>query len=1013
MIPKTTQRISKGSSIRNSAPNLLNLAKAGSSVAALRAKREGGSPCGSAPKAQTGTVTSKLSKTAAYGENSAAGKLRQPLQDCNRNTKLQISKDSRDRSKDAVCGKQGNGLPDQPRSANQRQTKDPVTYNNSKESPAHDRAKTPLTNATGALKRPKPKAESLKGTNAPARGSTYKICESSIEDRTSTKPTVVAKSNGRTVKSRTGRGASPRSRKEPLPAPEGVHTNGVQPLISNPLKSSANDHAPNAVKAMWVDPEPQLQVPSEAQKGQISSRARNLSLEQPGVHIVPNNKERPDESIEDFEKQVVAYSDHDGFPPIQKKTSVDHIPIAPLQPGQENRPGVSQQSAILLSDEYSSTPSDRGGSPKQTGTPAARDSRGPRPTMKAPRTPTILQSSPPVEDVRISKTPGTSLTATSRKANIISFDDTGPRNQGSILMKTAVGSAWVSRTEKSSSPQWATQTPGAGSSRVSVSGRCNRKPPATSSVAASLRTSRTKCSSHSANVASTVGEALAGFFTEKHTHVPSLRKAPPSARASEMSKAGQGQQMSYSSDAPANFDDHEDAIMVNGVAEQKQPIRTESQLAMPPPPPKDSKAGKLQPPPPLARSKPLEMRDRTNDDASLSSSKKRSVMTQDGEQPFPKRVKPTTELSDSKFSAVPGDVTFTEGYDNSGPTTMFAPNTTKAPLRKPTRNPSQGNVDCHGSPVPRGFEVPANSTALEVYSQQANLSSDRLITQQTSKGRSQRATKQNVDAYSLDQHVLPPSHQPEVMSSNTKIRPASPQEDSQAITGVAIRRVESNSLVIRDVAAPNTDPFIGSESARKEPSKTRPFSTFTQKLFEQAGEAGADLGQQAGGRNRPPVIDQAPKKHSTKRLPSWSSDDSNNTNASAETTDTMRDIGIWRNALQPYQVNLFDELVTVSHRLMRSLIDRETAAREVVEDYRSRGSRLVAQMEETHALLYTEHMGRLTQRKKKLRKELGKCNDQLQEMVTTVKAASHERQERLQRRSNEVAELRKLLDDWR
>ncbi|KAI6905149.1 hypothetical protein KC334_g6285 [Hortaea werneckii] len=649
VIPKTTQRIPNGSSTRISAPNSSELAKAGSSVAALRARRAGGRPCDSVPKSQRSTITSKISKTAAFGEKSAAERSRQPLHDCDRNAKLPTPTDLRNRSKDEVSSKQNNDLPDSLRSTNQRQRKDPVSCNGSKESRAYDRAKTSLTSAPGALKRPKPKADSPKGPNAPARGSTYRIRESSLEyfaknrtDRTSTKPAVVAKSNGTTVKSRTGRNASPRSQKERLPVLKESHANGVQSLKGNRLNFSAGDHAPNAVKAMKVDPEPQSQAHSEAQKGQMSFRAHDTFLEPPNAHIAPNNKGRPDESIEDFEKQVVAYSDHDRSSLVQTKPSVNHMPIVPLQSGQENRPGVSQQSAILLSDDCSSTPSDPGGSPKPTGTPA-RDSRGPRSTMKAPRTPATLHSSPPVEGVRFSKTPGTGLTDTSRKANIISFDDTGPRNQGSILMKTASGSAWASRTENSSSPQWATQAHEAGSSRVSISGRRSRKPPATSSVAAGLRTTRTNCSSKSANVASTVGEALAGFFKETHKDVTSPRKAPRSARVPEMSRAGQEQQTSYSSDAPARFDEHEDAIMVNDVVEQNQPTRNESQLAMPPPPPKDSKADKLQPPAPT-RNKPLGMRERTNYDASLSSSKKRSAILQEGEQPVSKRVKPNTKL---------------------------------------------------------------------------------------------------------------------------------------------------------------------------------------------------------------------------------------------------------------------------------------------------------------------------------------------------------------------------------
>ncbi|KAI7492620.1 hypothetical protein KC367_g1072 [Hortaea werneckii] len=1023
VVPKTAQRIFNASSKIKPSQDLSKVVQAGSSAAALRARREGCSPRDSAPKAQTTGVTSKPSKTAASGEKSTAEGLRQPLQDFDRNTRLPTPKDPRDRSNNDVRGKQSNDLPNSLRSADQRQTKNPVSYNNPGKARAYDTANSSLTSVPGALKRPQPKTDRLKSSTAPVRSSTYRIRESSPGERAESQPnrtsgklTVFGNSNGATVKPRTGRGASPRSQRQRLPASKEAHANGLQPLIGNQLECSARDHAPNAVKAISVDSEARPQACSIAQKGQMSSRVHKTSSKPPNAYVEHQNEARPSESIEDFEKQVVAYSDHNRSSPVILKPGSNDVAIVPRQLRQGKRSGASQQSAILLADKCSSTPSDLGESPPQIKTPAANDRQGPISMVRAPRTPAPVQSSPPLENVRLSKTPGTGLTATSRKANIISFGDTGPRNQGYILMKTAPGSAWTNRSEKSSSPSWAARALEAGSGRVSIPGRRSQKPPTTSSVAASVRTSRTNCSSHSANVASTVDEALAGFFKETYAHAPSQCEASRSAHAPEMSKAGQEKQMSYLDDALANFDNHEDTIMSNNVAEQNPPARTESQLAMPPPPPKASKAGKSQPPA-LALNEPCKAREkepaRVKDDASLPSSKKRSAISQDEDRSITKRAKPTTKSFASNLSATNGSASFTEGCGTHDLTTTFGPNTKKASPKKPARNPSQGNVDCHGSPVPRGLEVPANATALEIYSQQADLSSDRLITQRTSNARSQRATRQSVDAEPLDQHVLPPSHQPKIMSSNTKIRPASPHEDSQAITGVTTRRVEPNSLVIRDVAAPpNTDPFTGSESARKDSSNTGPYSNFTQKLLKQAGEVSVGLGHQAGGMNRPLVAGQAPKKQSSKRQPSWSSDDSNYTDVSAETTDTMRDIGIWRNALQPYQVDLFDELVTVSHRLMRSLIDRETAAREVVEDYRRRGTRLVAQMEESHYLLYKEHMDELMQRKKKFKKELGKCCDQLQGVVATVQAASHERQQRLQRRSDEAAKIRKLVHDW-
>ncbi|KAI7181382.1 hypothetical protein KC352_g23417, partial [Hortaea werneckii] len=848
VVPRTTQCLSNASLTNKPVQESSKSTQFGSSIGALRAKREGFSSSNPAPKAQTSEITSKLSKTAASGEKAVAERSRQPLQDCDRNTNLSTANDLRDQSKDGVCGKQSNGLSNSLRSANQRQTKEPGPSCGSNDR-ADDNGNTRLTTAPGALKRTKPKADSLKRPNAPARGSTYRIRESSLEERTSTKPAVVAKSNGATGKSRTGCGASLRSQRQRLPTPKKALANGMQSLIGKQSEICVSDRAPNAVKAISVDHEAQTQAHSKAEKGKRTSRAHDLPLEPPNLYIAPYNKARPDETIEDFEKQVVAYSDHDRFPPVRTKADFNDVSIAP-RPLEGKRPGASQQSAILLSDECSSTPSDLVGAPPQTETPTASYRRESRSTMKAPRTPATVQSSPPLENVRSSKTPGTGLTVISRKANIISFGDTGPRNQGSILMKTPAGSAWASRSEKSSSPPWATQALGAGSSRVSIPGRRSQKPPATSSVAASVRTSRTNCSSHSANVASTVDEALAGFFKKKDTHVPSPTKAPRRERAPKISKAGQDEQASHSSDMPANFDDHENAVMINDIDEQNQPARTESQLAMPPPPPKDPKTGKSLPLA-AAPNKHSEVREKesssTKDDASLTSSKKRSAITQDEDRPIAKRIKPTAELSASNLSATKDKGPSAKCCDTQGPNAISAPKIKKAPLEKPTRNPSQGNVDCRGSPVPRGFEVPANATVLEVYSQQANLSSDRLITQHTSNARSQRGTRQNAEAGPLDKHVLPPSHQPEIMSSNTKIRPTSPQEDSQAITGVAIRRVESNSLVIHDAAAsPDTDPFTGSKSARKESSKTRPYSNFTQKLFKQAGEAGVDFGHQAG-----------------------------------------------------------------------------------------------------------------------------------------------------------------------
>jgi len=221
--------------------------------------------------------------------------------------------------------------------------------------------------------------------------------------------------------------------------------------------------------------------------------------------------------------------------------------------------------------------------------------------------------------------------------------------------------------------------------------------------------------------------------------------------------------------------------------------------------------------------------------------------------------------------------------------------------------------------------------------------------------------------------------------------------------------------VIRDAGAPSaTDPFTSSEYARKEPSKDSTSSIFAEQMRQQAAQA-ASIRQQAASDDpdKTLVEPEVCRKTESKRIESVSSDDSSETSASSdETGTTMRDIGIWRSALQPYQLNLFDELVIVSHRLMRSLIDRETASNEVVDDYRRRGTNLVEQMEQAHAQQYQLYVQELGQRKKRLRRELNKCSGQIKGAVAAVKEAKEKRTREAEKRVHEEQELRKLMADF-
>ena len=84
-------------------------------------------------------------------------------------------------------------------------------------------------------------------------------------------------------------------------------------------------------------------------------------------------------------------------------------------------------------------------------------------------------------------------------------------------------------------------------------------------------------------------------------------------------------------------------------------------------------------------------------------------------------------------------------------------------------------------------------------------------------------------------------------------------------------------------------------------------------------------------------------------------------------------------------MTLFDELVTVSHRLVQHLVERETAVTNIVSDYRTRALQLVENMEATHAKQLQELTQKLTDRKKRLRKELSDCGKKLKACTASVR----------------------------
>lgn len=753
------------------------------------------------------------------------------------------------------------------------------------------------------------------------------------------------------------------------------------------------------------------------------------------------------ETIEAFEQTVVDFAGDEktaepvnsmrsGEPPViktEQATTVANGPAISDNSARGANKGATQEYAIELSDGSEPSSPIRSSSMHPSTAPPALTTGAhmKQEREKAPQTPAVPHSSPPIADRTfvLPLTAGLLDAQASRKSTIISFDKSGPRNQGSASVRRSVpGSALTDRTALS--PRRAPLPSEAGSARSRLDARRRKGP---SSVATSMKTARVDRVAPASNVAQDVGDALAGFLkkpkaippgaaVDSHTLVNGvLQLSDPPGRQEDIMRDGDGF---------ANIDDYEGTTFVDFEPARPSPLAPErstqptaSQRAMPPPAPKERKKDIAHRAPTVPRMLASEVELQASAVSRKAVAKpgtKRTTAAKEQEAaPEPKRQKiiadagpPLAQPSTTTAAAI-GEVDLVA----SQPTKVLVPDSSRRIARKISRHTSQGNVDIHGSPIPKGLIVLDNTTALETFSQQAGLSSDEVLAEvATAVHRKHTAGQRDHSSTSDVQMLPPPSHQPETLSSNTKLQPASPGDESQAITDIVVGRVDDKQLVIRDAAAPPpTDPFTSSEDARPDPPKGSTSSIFAEQLRQHAARL-EDTRRQAASSDpdKTLVEPEVTKKSKPKRMVSISSDESSETSASSyETSTTMRDVGMWRSALQPYQMNLFDELVNVSHRLVRHLVDRETATREAVQDYRRRGLRLIEQMEQAHAQQYQEYLVELKQRKKRLRRDLNKCSAQVKDAVAAVEGAKAKRNEEAGKRAEEERKLQELMAQYR
>jgi hypothetical protein len=282
---------------------------------------------------------------------------------------------------------------------------------------------------------------------------------------------------------------------------------------------------------------------------------------------------------------------------------------------------------------------------------------------------------------------------------------------------------------------------------------------------------------------------------------------------------------------------------------------------------------------------------------------------------------------------------------------------------RPSRRTTQGSqgVDILGSPYPKELEVPIQTTALEIFSQQADLSSDQMVSSDAVFAGG-LAGRLNLAAVP---RILPPTHR-KPMSSNGKSLPAAPTESSRAATRIASGPLAEQLITDKHEQSVMEDPFT---SPHKRAPTVKQTAQAQEPDFKQAlRKHGIIIDQQKHTTNHDEEeeeeddpektlvnptnaleSDEDPKYLTGTSPATSSASTSNASTAVSAAQQALEDIGDWRNTLKPHQTHLFDSLVIASHRLVRHLVDGETAHRDIVADYRRRGEIVVAELERSHA----------------------------------------------------------------
>ena len=606
------------------------------------------------------------------------------------------------------------------------------------------RGKTPIV--TGTLKRP------AKSSNMPTvmpRKSTYEVPDSPPNKASAAqvqRSYANAGSGMKTQSATAGKIVKPvKSSKEPILSKKAPVSKSKP---SGPTSSAGQTRKQPARKAKAAVDSPSKQLQAEHEASLSSDQECHDAAGAKKQATVEGDRGVP-ETIEGFEQAVVDFSGEEE--PTRAVSQVLGKAIGDIkveqsraahgntQPTRDRKQGASQENAIVLSDQPQSSSPPRSLSPQPSTAPPALNTvtgKG-KQAVRPPQTPAAFGSSPPTnfQGSTLPTTAGSIDPYTARKSTIISFDRSGPRNQGSLsAKKSAPGSAWTVRT--SLPPKRVPLASEAGSSHANLDARRKNRP---LSAATSVKSTRMNRAAPPSTIVDDKDDALAGLHEKAKQNVPTPMKVA-CVKYTDAPRAREPlapQHEMAADDGFMNIDEAKGTTLVEAELAGPPPpvpkstiVPSASQLVMPPPAPKATKSRQIHRAPtvPSMLGPDGDQPEQHNhlkhgDDMGL----KRARPEEHEAAPAVKRPKMTAAPAPAVVPIKPIAVALVQKEKSSDTTSKPVPGPTKRATRKPSRHASQGNVDIHGSPVPKGMLLMDNATVLESFSQQAGLSSDQII----------------------------------------------------------------------------------------------------------------------------------------------------------------------------------------------------------------------------------------------------------------------------------------------